>query len=496
MRILLIEDNPGDIRLLKEHFKEGGATLFQVTPVGRLSLALECLVVARFDAVLLDLALPDSQGLDTLVRLHEAAKDVPIVVLTGIEDDTLGVRLIQAGAQDYLVKGQVTGPLLVRSLRYAVERNRTESALRDSEERFRNLVEGARDVIFTLSKEGIITSLNPAFERITQWTRDAWVGQSFAALLHPDDTPLATDLFRRVMERGESLTSVLRIRSRERDYVVGEFVGGPYLQNGQVVGVLGSARDITDRKRAEDALERLRHLYVLLLSSTHDGIYGVDLQGHSIFVNPAAARMIGCSSEELVGRHMHSIMHHTKANGALNPVEECPIYRASRYGTVQHVVDEVFWRKDGTSFPVEYTSTPIIERGGIIGSVVTFRDITQRKRVECELRESEARLRAILDNSPNLVFLKDLQGRYLHVNRQFERAFHMSGEAITGKTDEEIFPAEQASMFRANDLKVIEAGVPLDFEEVALHDDGPHTSIVSKFLLYDGDGKPDRKSVV
>src|SRR4029077_18664374 len=95
----------------------------------RLSIGLERLAEAPFDAVLLDLSLPDSQGLDTLVRLHAAAKDVPIVVLTGIEDEALGVRLIQAGAQDYLVKGYVTGPLLVRSLRYAAERKRAEEEL-------------------------------------------------------------------------------------------------------------------------------------------------------------------------------------------------------------------------------------------------------------------------------------------------------------------------------------------------------------------------------
>jgi PAS domain S-box-containing protein len=153
------------------------------------------------------------------------------------------------------------------------------------------------------------------------------------------------------------------------------------------------------------------------------------------------------------------------------------------------VVDEVFWRKDGTSFPVEYTSTPIVERGEVIGAMVTFRDVSQRKEAERKLSESEVRLRAILDNSPNLVFLKDTQGCYLHINRQFERAFHISRKAIMGKTDMEVFPAEQAAAFRANDLKVFQAGFPLEFEEIALHDDGPHTSIVSKFPLFDEDGK-------
>ncbi|HLA61267.1 MAG TPA: PAS domain S-box protein, partial [Nitrospiraceae bacterium] len=118
-------------------------------------------------------------------------------------------------------------------------------------------------------------------------------------------------------------------------------------------------------------------------------------------------------------------------------------------------------------------------------------DSTERKRAEEELRGSEARLRAILDNSPEMVFVKDPDGRYLHVNRQFEYAFRMTYQQIVGKTDEAIFVPEEAAAFRVNDLKVLQAGGPLEFEEVATHDDGPHTSIVSKFPLYGGDGKPN-----
>jgi PAS domain S-box-containing protein len=490
MRILLVEDNSGDVRLLREYLKDAGADRYQITHADRLASGLERLAEANVDAVLLDLSLPDSHGMATLVRMREAAKAVPIVVLTGIEDEALGMRLIQAGAQDYLIKGQVTGPLLTRSLRYAVERKRAEAALRDSEERFRHLFEGARDVIITLSEEGVVTSLNPAFEHITQWASDEWIGQPIAPLFHADDLPLAIDLFRHIVGQGETRTCVLRIRSRDRGYVVEEFVGVPHVQNGQTSGLLMIGRDITERKRVEDTLERLRHLYGLLLTSAPDGIYGIDLQGKAIFVNPAAARMLGSSSEELLGRHMHDVVHHTKPDGTVYSSEECPIYQALCGGVIHYVADDVFWRTDGTSFPVEYTSTPIVERSGIVGAVVMFRDITERKRVEAALRESEARHRAILDNSPGMVFLKDNEGRYLDVNCQFERIFHVNREEIAGKTDDEIFPSEQAAAFRANDLKVLQAGAPMQFEEVALHDDGPHTSVVYKFPLNNGDGKP------
>src|SRR3990167_9181975 len=105
MRILLVEDNAGDVRLLQEYLKEAGADRYQITHADRLARGLERLAEAHVDAVLLDLSLPDSKGIDTLVRMREAAKAVPIVVLTGIEDEALGMRLIQAGAQDYLIKG-------------------------------------------------------------------------------------------------------------------------------------------------------------------------------------------------------------------------------------------------------------------------------------------------------------------------------------------------------------------------------------------------------
>jgi len=114
---------------------------------------------------------------------------------------------------------------------------------------------------------------------------------------------------------------------------------------------------------------------------------------------------------------------------------------------------------------------------------------SRRKEAETPLDGREQRFRTLLDNSPNLIFLKDVQGRYLFVNKQFQRVFHINQEQIEGKKDEEVFPAEQAAAFRTNDLLVLQNGVSMEFEEVALHDDGPHTSIVQKFPVCDESGK-------
>jgi PAS domain S-box-containing protein len=162
------------------------------------------------------------------------------------------------------------------------------------------------------------------------------------------------------------------------------------------LSILRLREQISERKCAEEKINRLSHQNELLLNSAGEGILGLDAQGNHTFVNPAAAKMLGYEIEELLGEHSHSIWHHTKADGNPYPEEECPIYAVSKQGFINHVRDEIFWRKDGTSFIVAYTSTPIIENGKINGAVVTFRDITERKQAEDERKLNEARLEAIL----------------------------------------------------------------------------------------------------
>nr|WP_123784037.1 HAMP domain-containing sensor histidine kinase [Corallococcus macrosporus] len=133
LRLLLVEDNPGDARLLQEELKEMTTGRFDVLHVERLADAVRVLAGAGVDAVLLDLSLPDGQGLANIPRLLNAAPSVPLVVLTGTDDEQLAVQAVHEGAQDYLVKGQVTGALLVRALRYAIERKRVEEGLKREE---------------------------------------------------------------------------------------------------------------------------------------------------------------------------------------------------------------------------------------------------------------------------------------------------------------------------------------------------------------------------
>ncbi|MBF0368928.1 MAG: transporter substrate-binding domain-containing protein [Magnetococcales bacterium] len=145
-------------------------------------------------------------------------------------------------------------------------------------------------------------------------------------------------------------------------------------------------RDIAERKKNEEAIARLSRQNELILNAAGEGIYGLDREGYTTFINPAAARMLGWKREELIGCFQHDISHHSHSDGSPYHRESCSIYTSFMDGIAQFVDDEVFWRKDGSSFPVEYVSTPMFEKEKIVGGVVIFRDITERKQMEEALR--------------------------------------------------------------------------------------------------------------
>jgi len=160
-------------------------------------------------------------------------------------------------------------------------------------------------------------------------------------------------------------------------------------KDGRVTGIAGVGIDITAQKRADAELRGSRELFMLLLNSIPEGIYGIDMQGNCTFCSPSCLGLLGYrEASELLGKNMHDLAHHTRPDGTHYPVVECQIYEAFRRGHGTHRDDEVLWRRDGTSFPAEYWSQPLHRDGNVIGTVVTFVNITQRKQAELVLREA------------------------------------------------------------------------------------------------------------
>jgi PAS domain S-box-containing protein len=245
-------------------------------------------------------------------------------------------------------------------------------------------------------------------------------------------------------------------------------------------------RDVTEARRADEGLRESEREYRLLAENASDMISRHDPSGLYLYVSPACRALTGFTPEQLVGRSPYEIIH---------PDDLAEVHRV--HSTLLAAADTFTVayrgrRREGTYVWLETTTSTVRdpETDRVVEIQCVTRDITRRKQVEQELRESRELLQAVIDNSPAVVYIKDVLGRYMLVNRQFESLFRVSRRQIAGRTDVELFPAEHAEAFRANDRRVLEAGAAMEFEEVAPHGDGPHTYISVKFPLFDREGTP------
>lgn len=326
-------------------------------------------------------------------------------------------------------------------------------------ERFSALLRAAADLsIIGADLSGVVTVFSEGAERMLGYRADEVVGKVTPMAFHDPDEVAARAAELGMAPGFEALVAVARregAETREWSYVrkdgsrlvVSLTIATIHGAGGEVTGFIGIAHDITGRKRAEAELARLSHQNQLILDSAAEGIFGLDRDGNITFVNPAAARMTGYEVHELIGRPLHETVHHTRPDGTPWPREECSTYAVLRDGAIHHVTGEVAWKKDGTSFPVEYVSSPIQEGGKIVGAVVIFMDVTQRKQAEAEqarlLRQAEAaeaKFRALLESAPDAIIAVDGDGRIVLVNSQTEKLYGYRRDELLGQPIEVLIP--------------------------------------------------------
>jgi len=304
-----------------------------------------------------------------------------------VQAGNLGTRAVIYGHEDEVTKLAASFNQMLDTLAS------NEKVLRSASQYARSLIETSLDPLVTISLEGKITDVNKATESVTGRGRSELVGTDFSNYF--TDPEKARDGYKQAFQVGFVTDYPLTIRHRDGHLSDVLYNASIYKDShGDVQGVFAAARDITERRKAEQQVEQLSLQNKLILDSAGEGIYGLDNDGRCTFVNPAALQLLGFSIEELIGQHSHIQFHHTKPDGSPYPEDECPVQAAHKQG-VTHRGADLYWRKDGNGFPVEFVSTPILDAGEIAGAVVVFNDITERKRTEEEQRLLNRELLAI-----------------------------------------------------------------------------------------------------
>jgi len=499
IKVLLVEDNPPDARLLEEYLDEVTTAQFDIKQVELLEEALKCLDVESFDIILLDLSLPDSQGFDTFVKIRRYAPNIPIVVLTSLDDETLAMRAMQEGAQDYLVKGQVYGNLLARAMRYAIERKRIELQLRQSEAKFRSLAENLQAAVWMgnpNSSNNFYTS--PAYEKI--WGRgveslgdrpDAWIDA-----VYPEDREVVrwkleqqiqgkpTNVEYRILQPDGSVRWIW-----DRSFAIPD-------ERGEIWYLGGIAEDISERKQSEESLLRRTHQLEVLSRATR--------KINTVLKIPAVLGTLIAAAMELVGASagvaglviegkMTFTEYHQK--GQIRPLNftfepgkggiagwlmltKMPYYTNdtaldSYVGEMQRslgvknlAIVPIFSRKDELIGCLElhnkeydrFSDRDITLLEGLAASAAVALEnakmILEYKQAEQKIREQAA----LLDVATDAIFVRDLDNQILFWNKGAERLYGWKPEEVLLKNTQDFLSKKDPTQQEVALKATIESG--------------------------------------
>ena len=395
LRVLLVEDNPGDLFLLREMVEAESHGRFHIAAeAASLAGAIACLTAGGADVVLLDLSLPDSAGVETFTAAHRAAPDVPIIVLSGLDDEDLALQTVQLGAQEYLVKGRISAQVLQRALRYAIERARGEAALAHERELLGTLLENIPDRIYFKDRRSRFIRINRALTVLLGLKKpeDAY-GKTDADFYGAEHARSALEDEIHVMQTGEpilgkvefetlidgtkswSLTTKLPLRDRQ----------------GRTVGTCGISREISAMKEMEDQLATERNLLRAVIDNLPDHIFLKDAEGRYLLDNEAHRRSVGASeSSEVRGRTVFDFFPDEAARAFHE--DDMAIIRSGR-PLINH--EEQVADMRGHLHWLLTSKIPWLDDSGkTVGLVCISRDISEQKLAEERLKQANADLKA------------------------------------------------------------------------------------------------------
>ncbi len=460
LRILHVNDDPCILEASKSILEMKGN--FEVDTALSVDEAFRKMEQQTYDAVISDYEMPQKNGLNFLAELRGKRNKIPFILFTGKGREEVAIKALNLGANYYLNKAGSPETMygeLAHAIETAVRSVRVESALKASEERFRAVFEGASDGILGADPETKrLVLANPTMCKLTGYSLDELTKLGVGDIHPKKDLPHVLDEFEKQLKDEIALALDIPVLKKDGQVVYCDVNSRLVtIENRKVMA--GFFRDTTERKRTEENLRKSEEKYRGLFESTQDGIIISDAQGVVASANQAAAAMLGYkNAEELANAPAETLY--------ADPEDRRVLFELlAKKGTVKDY-EVKLKRKNGETFDVRMTVA--LQRdlqGNVLRSEAILRDITERKRMREELQESEGRLKSVVENSSDQIFMVDRDCRFLLMNNTAADLFGLSPQEVVGRSIFEIFPETIAAQFSKNIENVFDTGKRMLIDE-------------------------------
>jgi diguanylate cyclase (GGDEF)-like protein/PAS domain S-box-containing protein len=438
LRVLIVEDQPDDAELIAEHLRRAGvdAVWERVDTEAGFAAKLD----AELDLIIADYSLPQFDAPRALEMLNKRDLDIPFIVVSGTVGEDVAVSVMRNGARDYVFKDNLSRlrPAVEREVRAAAERKAARVAQSDYLRRLASIFDSALDAVVTMDTEGVITDWNPMAEVVFGWPRSEAVGRRVADIIMPERYREAHRRgLRHYLETGQgpALNRRLELEGLHRDgheFLIELSIGATASGHGYVFSAF--VRDISERNRAQDALRASEKRYRQIVETAFEGVWIIDSNNQTTFVNHRMADILGYPPEEMLGRPVLEFMD-PDAQAAFKA------NRDQRQHGHQPEHDFRFRRKDGSELWVLLESSPDRDAdGNYLGSLAMVTDVTERRRGQEALR----RLAAMVATSSDAIIAVDLNGSIMNWNAGAERMYGYTAAEIIGRDIRTMVPEARA----------------------------------------------------
>ncbi len=445
-KILLIEDNPADVLLFKESLD--ALSYSKMVTISRLE-ELTNVTGTKPELIFLDLNLPDSRGMETFTTVNNRFPDSAIIIVSGLEDEKMAVQALQAGAQDYIVKGEFDTKSITKVVRYAIERKRSQIKLREREEQYRVLLQSAPEalVVFDVN-EGRFTNVSESAVKMFRMSREELLQKGVLDIspeFQPDGTRSSEAALSKLQEAIEGGTpEFLWTHMDGKGRLIPCEVRLVRIPSEDRMLIRGSMLDISERQKAREEIRALEETHRLIINSALDAIVGMDVEGKITIWTPQAEAIFGWKEEEVIGKLVaETIVPEELREAHLKGLRR---YLDTRTPVILNKLIEITAiDRDGRRFPIELTVTPI-RTGENIFFCSFIRDITERHQSQQQIVRARKLSDDIIQSLPGLFYLFTREGKYLRWNKR--------KELISGYSHEEIAAMKPLQFFREDQERV------------------------------------------